>query len=552
MQQVVNLIRERLDLSQASLFRIDESEQRAVLAASTGEVGHQMLRRGYWVEVGGTSAVGWCTANAQVSIAMDVSEEDTRSDDLLLPETRSNIALPLLSHGRVIGALDVQATKREAFSQEEIALLQTIADQLAVAIDNAQLFAETQARLEELEAVQRTYVRDQWSKFMRAQATPLYERTRPDVIPLADTAPLGGFGELSRAIEQAMTQQEVVVQSEMGDGAEQAALVAPLRLRGEIIGTLGLHETERGRRWTDDEVALIDTIATQMALAVENARLFEEAQQRAGEQEELARIAALAGSTLDLDELLARLVEGAVQLLGAQVGVLLLLDEDEKALIDRYLSREGRLRLTPGEWRVPLDTPGFEQSIFSRGGTYYTNRAQTDPNILPAYRPLVEALGAESFCGVALRVRDRSIGELYVADRPGGFGPEQAQLLGTVTGHVVSAIENARLFEEANTRADELAILNELAQAFTAATSVEEVVEEAYRGASRLLRTHNFYVGLYDPEKFEIEFIFDVSESEEDKQITTIPADQGLTGYVVQNRTSVLIGENMSEWLEER
>jgi GAF domain-containing protein len=140
----VNLIRDRFDFYYVGLFLLDETGRWAVLWAGTGQPGRQMLKQGHKLEVGGTSMVGWCTANAQARIALDVGEETVRFDNPLLPETRSEMALPLISRGRVIGALTVQSTEAQAFSEEDIAVLQTMADQIANAIENARLFEETQ------------------------------------------------------------------------------------------------------------------------------------------------------------------------------------------------------------------------------------------------------------------------------------------------------------------------------------------------------------------------------------------------------------------------
>jgi GAF domain-containing protein len=144
LRQTVNLIRDRFDFYYVGLFLLDETGQWAVLRAGTGEPGRQMLKQGHKLEMGGTSMVGWCTANAQARIALDVGEEAVRFDNPLLPETRSEMALPLISRGQVLGALTVQSTEAGAFSDEDIAVLQTMADQVSNAIENARLFEETQ------------------------------------------------------------------------------------------------------------------------------------------------------------------------------------------------------------------------------------------------------------------------------------------------------------------------------------------------------------------------------------------------------------------------
>lgn len=335
-QEAADLICERFDLYYVGLFLIDEAgadtgRQWAALRAGTGEPGRRMLAQGYRLKTDNTSTVGRCMASAQACIAPDLSA--IRSKDpterwtersqgspieinRLLPGTRSEMALPLKSRDQVIGALDVHSAEHEAFSQQDIATLQVVADQLAVAIDNAQLFAEMQARLEEMETRQRRYMHKQWADFGSSQAVPSYERTRPGVTSLDAAEMSEGVGELGQAIEQAMVRQEVIVQPGMGDGARQAALVAPISLRGEILGTLGLHDTEGGRQWTDDEIALVEALADQMALAIENARLLEETQQRAEHERVIANITARVRSSMDP----ATILQTAVRELGAALG----------------------------------------------------------------------------------------------------------------------------------------------------------------------------------------------------------------------------------------
>jgi GAF domain-containing protein len=357
-QQVVNLVYERFNLYYVGLFLVDESGQWAVLEAGTGGAGRQMLAQGHRLEVGGISMVGWCTANAQARIALDVGEEAVRFDNPLLPETRSEMALPLRSRGRVIGALDVQSTEPGAFSEGDIAVLQTMADQVAVAIDNARLLVETQASLEKMEALQRRYVREQWAEYVPARAAPSYERTQLGVTPLGDT--------VLPEVEQAMAQRKVFVQSDVGDGAEQApstgsgqapstdsgqapsagsgraALVAPISLRGEIIGALGLHETENKRRWTDDEIALIEAVADQMALAIENARLFEQVQSRAARERLIREITDRVRGAVDVESILQTTVQEVGKALGASHGLVRLGTKMELGdTSDESISKEG-------------------------------------------------------------------------------------------------------------------------------------------------------------------------------------------------------------------
>jgi PAS domain S-box-containing protein len=148
-QQVVGLARERFDLYYAGLFLVDETSKWAVLRAGTGEAGEKMLAQGHKLGIGGTSMVGWCVANKQARIALDVGEEAVRFDNPLLPATRSELALPLVSRDQAIGALTIQSTHEAAFSEEDISVLQTMADQLANAIANARLYDQAQREIAE-------------------------------------------------------------------------------------------------------------------------------------------------------------------------------------------------------------------------------------------------------------------------------------------------------------------------------------------------------------------------------------------------------------------
>ena len=137
----VDLIRIHFGFYYAAIFLVDEAGEWAILRAATGEAGLELLRQGHKLGVGSKSMVGWVTANNAARIALDVGEEAIRFDNPLLPKTRSEMALPLRVRGEVIGALDVQSTSLNAFTPEDIQTIQMMADQVAIAIDNARLFS---------------------------------------------------------------------------------------------------------------------------------------------------------------------------------------------------------------------------------------------------------------------------------------------------------------------------------------------------------------------------------------------------------------------------
>ncbi|MBN1136346.1 MAG: PAS domain S-box protein [Anaerolineae bacterium] len=173
MRQVVELIRERFDLYYVGLFLVDQvlrlhsqPGEWAYLRAGTGEAGEAMLKQSYRLRVGSNSMVGQCIAEGKPRVALDTGKEAVHLANPLLPDTRSELALPLINRGQAIGALTIQSTEEAAFSDEDIAALEIMAGQIANSIENARLYKETQAALEELKGTHGRYVRQQWSRYL--------------------------------------------------------------------------------------------------------------------------------------------------------------------------------------------------------------------------------------------------------------------------------------------------------------------------------------------------------------------------------------------------
>ena len=311
MRQVVDLVHERFDFYYVGLFLLDEERQFAVLCAGTGEAGRKMLEAGHKLEVGGESMIGWCLANAQARIALDVGEEAVRFSNPLLPETRSEMALPLVSRGQVIGAMSVQSTQAAAFSEEDITVLQTMADQLAIAIENARLFEDTRSRLAQVTALQETsravastLELDRLLHLITQQATTLlqgdgglinlvdWEKKEDEVVAACGSqAPyVGSRGLLEGSLSGWVTlHNQPVISNRLkdddrvdprvrsGEMKAQNAAIAPLTIKDQVIGTLVVMDKQGGRGEFDQaDLDLLVAFANQAAIAIENARLYKE------------------------------------------------------------------------------------------------------------------------------------------------------------------------------------------------------------------------------------------------------------------------------------
>jgi PAS domain S-box-containing protein len=148
---VVELIRSHFGYYYAGIFLLNEAKSSALLKAATGEMGRVMLASHHHLEVGESSMIGWCIAHRQARIALDVGDDAVHFKNPHLPLTRSEVALPLISRGEVIGAMTIQSEVPSAFSPADISSLQSMADQLANALENARLFAERSLLITELE-----------------------------------------------------------------------------------------------------------------------------------------------------------------------------------------------------------------------------------------------------------------------------------------------------------------------------------------------------------------------------------------------------------------
>ncbi len=314
--QAVELIRENFNLYYAGLFLIDqtgewtrpftgqnEPNKWVILRVGTGEPGRVMADRGHRFLIGDpNSMIGRCVGQRQAIIALDVGEEPYRFNNPLLPDTHSEMALPLVSRDRVLGALTIQSDRVAAFSQAEITTMQTMADQIAGAIDNAQSFAAAQDALARSEAVVRRYVQESWERFVETNPVSGYVYDAGAVRPTRDA--------WLSAMDRAVQSKDLVVNSEAGD------LALPLVLSGEVIGSIGLRRRV-DEPWSPDEVALVQAVGQQVAQAVETRRLFEETRQNARRETILRQTTERARSQANLDALLRVAVQEIQRAVGA-------------------------------------------------------------------------------------------------------------------------------------------------------------------------------------------------------------------------------------------
>ena len=255
--QISNVISEQFDFYHVGIFLNDASSQYAILSAANSPGGKIMLERGHQLRIGEQGIVGYVTSAGSPRIALDVGKDAVFFNNPDLPETHSEMALPLKISGAIVGALDVQSTQPNAFSSEDVETLSTLANQVSLAIQNTRLLEQTQKSLFEAEAMSHQYLRESWSRVPAEQKLSGYRYTASGVIPLGEVKSTGQA--------KPKNDQEVSV---------------PIVLRGETIGRLAVQVPSQ-EHIKADQMDLIKAVAERVALSAENARLFEDTTRRA-------------------------------------------------------------------------------------------------------------------------------------------------------------------------------------------------------------------------------------------------------------------------------
>lgn len=319
LQRVVDLVRERFDLYYVGVFLLDESRRQAILRAGTGAPGRIMLSTYHHLAVDDNSMIGWSINHRQARIALDVAPSATppeiaerrkqgaititRFKNPLLPKTRSELALPMMSGDTPIGAMTVQSELPRAFDQDDIMVLQSIADTLTAALENTRLFQQAQQNLREIRALNRLYFVESWKAAADLPEFKQVEYLNVEKIP--ETEETESLSDI---------RSDSVIQND-----QTASITFPISLRDQVIGSLVV---ERDAPLTSEEHVMLEAIANETALALENVRLLEETHRRASQERLVSNLARQVRSTTDIDSILSITVRELGQALSSSSAVI--------------------------------------------------------------------------------------------------------------------------------------------------------------------------------------------------------------------------------------
>jgi len=305
---ITRLISESFGFYHVGIFLIDSDREYAILQAANSEGGQIMLARSHRLRLG-TGVVGYAAQSGQPRIALDVGADAIYFDNPDLPNTRSEVALPLKTQGETIGVLDVQSTVPGAFSNDDLQVLTALANQVSIALENARLLTEARASLTQVQEVYNEFTRAEWSRASTLAQQPgfRYHAGRIEMLENELRTP-----EVVRAVESAN-----VATNQANESKEKRGVVAvPVILRGEVIGILHVEANDPSREWHNDEISLVQAVAERAAFAMENARLFQDARRRAAKEQLISEASAKIGSAFNLENILQTTAEELERVLG--------------------------------------------------------------------------------------------------------------------------------------------------------------------------------------------------------------------------------------------
>lgn len=519
----LNLIIQRFGYYYACIFLTDENGEYAVLRAATGEAGRNLIATGHKVLVGANSTIGQVTFSGQALMFSESRRQTEYFKNELIATTRSELAVPLRQGGQVIGALDIQALEADPFTNEDTTVLQTLADQIAVAIGNAAQFTHEQARARQMSTLSQASLRlagPQVSLSVLLEA--IVEEAR--ALLGADDADLwlpidNGELELKASVDQRdqlgqrLKRGEDVSGQAFETGATvriddyrrwtgslrqqastgiESALAVPLLWQAEAIGTLTLTRHQINRPFTADDQQIAQLYATQVASAIENNRLLQETQDRVSELFTLNQVGQAIAAQTDLKALFDILRQEIIRALNTKSFYIAFYDAPTHSIELPYSYEAGLIQSVPPS---SLDRGFTSHIIQTRQPLRINNAAEAN-----AYTPLVSDRPTQSYLGVPLLQRDQVLGVIAVQDlsTPNAYSEADVRLLTTIANQVSLSIQNIRLLAQTRRRAEELTSLNRITNAIISVRDLQELLADATREIVAIFNCRNCGIALID------------------------------------------------------
>ncbi|MBN1934851.1 MAG: GAF domain-containing protein [Anaerolineae bacterium] len=469
-----------------------------------------------------------------MAVAVEKAQVVTSEDD-----NGSVLAWPLEFYDQVFGVLGFARDAEEGWSESELSTVRAVIEQVTQALENQRLLDEQQhtgtlmaKRVEELDCLG-----DIGRKLDESPAVPELLTWVTARIPAA----MQYAGECLVAAE---FEGQVYGSPEAQTLPRQ--MVQGMRVGGELVGRLYVAYTQE-RNFLNEESALLGDVARRISGYIESRQLIEATQANAEQLGVLYELAQTLTARLDMDQLLEQVYRGVSRLVDANNFYVALYDPQNDEMSFPLAIENGQRR----RWGVRRGGNGLSEYVI-RTRQPCLIRGSLDQHA-ERFKG-VQQIGqmSRSWAGVPMIVGDQVMGVMAVQSEESDtvYDEHDLELLSAIAGQASVALQNARLFEATQANAEQFRVLYELAQSLTTRLEMDQVLDQVYRGVSRLMNATNFYIGLYEPERDRISFPLNVTESVADRKITVIPAGSGISGYIVSTGQSVLIGESVDLWMQ--
>ncbi|HIC89415.1 MAG TPA: GAF domain-containing protein, partial [Anaerolineae bacterium] len=466
--------------------------------------------------------IDWVALHGETLLANDVTQEPRYVCSF--SETRSELCVPIKRGDRVLGVLNVECTRLAAFDQSDVMAMETLAGRLAAAIENARLYNQMQASRDYFEAILRSLhdkvlVIDRDYRITDVNMAFLHQSgyTREEVVGRHCYEVTHQRREPCNGARHSCPAREVwesgypsrathVHYDRQGNQVYIDVAASPLRdADGKVIGVIEVYRDVTAEHRLEEKLAAIHKLGRELVLAA------------------------------DEEHIAQAVVDAAEQVLKFRVCGLWLVDEAQRALVRRACTAVGR---TLGMSRLPLDgEQGITVAVAHSGEPIYLPDVRLDPRYV-AHDGL--RYTRSELC-VPLKVGERVIGVLNAeSDELDAFSDADMQLLSTLAEQAALAFENARLYWEAQRRAERLAVVNRIAQAVSATLRLDDLVETVYQEITRVFHADAFSLALYDQEANELDYRLRVDQGVREPPERR-PMGIGLTASIVTRKKPVLV-----------
>ncbi len=505
---VVHLIRDTFGYYDVQLFTIDADGAPVFRASTNGVIQEQGV-----LVVRGQGLIGWVAETGEQAVVGDVTAEPRFRAVAGLERTRSEAVVPLKIEERLVGILDVQSDRPNAFGEEDLFVLRTLADQVAIAIEDNRLYRAEKARRQladtlremaaalnstlELQAVL-DLVLTQLRRVIHYDAAAILEWDEEHFCIVAGRGPrYDSPDRCLTSVEDAELRRLPAARAPFVFSATAepgvTSLAAPLLVKERLIGALILERQARSGAYAEEEVGVVSAFADQAAAAIENARLYEAEQRRSTELATIAEVGQRVASILDLDELFVQIVELVRKEFG-YYHVSIFTVEGESGTLAFCASTSP---LVQARGLAASMGDGIVGWVAAQGEALLANDVAAEPR----YRPDEALPDTRAELAVPLRVEGRTVGILDLqADHPAAFGPKDLFVTQTLADQVAVAVENARLYAAQQEEAWVSTALLQVAESLANLIGVDEVLDAVIRLLPLLVGVDRCAVFLRDPD----------------------------------------------------